>query len=294
MNPLLALVKEAQNKPGVTFHENSDGDISRIRQQVPAVVAELSLQDVLTPSGVGNTGYGNIISRSLVAQAGAHIITIPGLNYVGNPTPGKELMSLVQRKERFVTIEAAPFESVPDSESLSISNKPYLIANFDSTTAPIYGVGFTLSRRDIKDLADQVALNAVMSSIEMGLANIVDHVLLARLKTSAPTLEQPSSSALLKAAAARGLHFAELSAIAGGELSGVEVAQDGALRAYGIQAELTKFSDATIIGAFNRAAVSIEDDFRITAYRKLNAAVEVVCWVQAQAQVPDNSAFWRI
>ena len=72
------------------------------------------------------------------------------------------------------------------------------------------------------------------------------------------------------------------------------MAQDGTLRAYGIKAELTKFSSSTIVGAFNRAAVSIEDDFRLTGYRKLNGSIEIVCWVQAQAQVPDVTAFWRV
>ena len=158
----------------------------------------------------------------------------------------------------------------------------------------ISGVVVHLSHSDHRDISYNAAVDYVLNSFGMELAIIVGHFLLAMLETAAPLLAQSSSAALLKAAAARGLRFAELSAIAGGELKGAEVAQDGTLRAYGIKAELTAYTANTIVGAFNRAAVGIEDDFRITAYRKTNGAIEIVCWVMAQAQLPDNSAFWRI
>lgn len=295
MNPLLALINEVMTKQPI-ITENADGEVIRVRNQIPGVVGNYSLSEVISPnrSGPRATGYGNIIERSIVARFGAHIVTIPGLNNPNYPDPGPQLAALLKRKERFLTIEAAPFVAVPDDDELELSAKPYLIADYNEQTAPLYGVGFTLSRSDIRDLADNAAIDSVVNSIEMGLANIVDHVLLAHLDTAAPLLAQSSSASLLKAAAARGLRFTELSAIAGGELKGAEVAQDGTLRAYGIRAELTPYTENTIVGAFNRAAVGIEDDFRITAYRKTNGSIEIVCWVMAQAQVPDSSAFWRI
>lgn len=293
MNPLLALINETSTKQPVTFDENSEGEVTRIRKQVPAIVHNLSLQDLIIGPG-RISAYDNIVANSLISQAGARITAIPGLEYKKSPEPGNKLMDYIQVHSRFVTIEAAPFESVDLQDSLTLSNRPYLVADYDYETAPTYGVGFTLSRRDIREIKNETAINAVMSSIHMGISNIVDRVLLAQLEKTVPALEQPSSAALLKAAAARGLRFQELAAIAGGNLTGVEVAQDGTLRAYGIKAELTKFASSTIVGAFNRAAVSIEDDFRLTGYRKLNGSIEVVCWVQAQAQVPDASAFWRV
>ncbi len=298
MNPLLALINETSTKQPVTFDENSEGEVTRIRKQVPAVVHSLSLQDLIVGPG-RISAYDNIVANSLISQAGARITAIPGLEYKKSPEPGNKLMDYIQVHSRFLTIEAAPFSSIDvmplnNPEQVKISGKPYLIANYDYESAPVYAVAFTLSRSDIRDLNNKIALNAVMSSIHMGLANIVDQVLLAQLEKTIPALEQPTSAALLKAAAARGLRFQELAAIAGGNLSGVEVAQDGTLRAYGIKAELTKFASSTIVGAFNRAAVSIEDDFRLTGYRKLNGSIEVVCIIQAQAQVPDSSAFWRV
>lgn len=294
MNPLLSLVKSALQKPGANIRLDGNGDITQIIEQVPAVTSYLSLQTVVNPDNeTGLTALGRIIEHSLVAQAGARLLVIP--------SPSSPQQNSEQRLEKlravasgFVTIEAAPFEVYPDDIELETSDKPYLVANYNDETGPIYGVGFKLSRRDIKDLSDGIALDAVMKSIEMGLANIVDHVLLTHLAGTASLLEQPNLKGIAKAAAARGLRFAELSAIAGGEMNSLELGGDGKLRSCGVVAEITKFSGQTIIGAFNRAAVGIDDELRLTAKRLQNGGVEVVAWMMTQAQSPDASAFWKV
>ena len=132
MNPLLALINEVLTKqPLIT--ENADGEVIRVRNQIPGVVGNYSLSDVISPirSGSRATGYGNIVARSLVAQAGANIVTIPGLNNPNYPDRGPQLASLLKRKERFLTIEAAPFKPVPDDEELELSDKPYIVADYN-------------------------------------------------------------------------------------------------------------------------------------------------------------------
>lgn len=293
MNVLSQLINDALNHQGGHVRTDGNGDITQFIPMEPAAVRYLSMNDVLTPKGGKQTTFNAVLAeRSLVAQAGAEIIRIPG-PMTTQPT-GKTGANIGREvADRFVVIRHGKFAKVADGEEISMSGKPYMVAAFDHNTAPAYGVGYTLTRQQLKhEFADDTVLEAVNTAIERGIADLADFVLLNHLETAAETLASPSFTAVAQKIAAKNLRFDEVKAIVGGDCTGLEL-QDGVLRAYGVRAEISGQTTSTIIGAFNQAAVALDDEIRVTARRVLNGAVEVVVWVNASALVPDSTMFWK-
>ncbi len=293
MNVLSQLINDALNHQGGHVRTNGNGEITQFIAVEPAAVRYLSMNDVLTPKGGKQTTFNAVLAeRSLVAQAGAEIIRIPGpmtTPPTGNTgaTVGREVA------DRFVVVRPGAFAKVADGEEISMSGKPYMVAAFDHNTAPAYGVGYTLTRQQLKhEFADDTVLEAVNTAIERGIADLADFVLLNHLETAAETLASPSFTAVAQKIAAKNLRFDEVKAIVGGDCTGLEL-QDGVLRAYGVRAEISGQTSSTIIGAFGNAAVAIDDELRVTAKRINNGAVEIVVWVNASALVPDSTMFWK-
>ena len=293
MNVLSQLINDALNHQGGHIRSDREGNITQVIPVTPAAVRFLSLNEVLTPKGGNQTTLNAVLAeRSLVAQAGAEIIRIPGpmtTQPTGNTgaTTGREVA------DRFVVIRPGKFAKVADGEEITMSGKPYMVAAFDHNNAPAYGVGYTLTRQQLKhEFADDTVLEAVNTAIERGIADLADFVLLNHLETAAETLASPSFTAVAQKIAAKNLRFDEVKAIVGGDCTGLEL-QDGVLRAYGVRAEISGQTSSTIIGAFGNAAVALDDEIRVTARRVLNGAVEVVVWVNASALVPDSTMFWK-
>lgn len=293
MNVLSQLINDALNHQGGHIRSDREGNITQVIPVTPAAVRFLSLNEVLTPKGGNQTTLNAVLAeRSLVAQAGAEIIRIPGpmtTQPTGNTgaTTGREVA------DRFVVIRPGAFAKVADGEEITMSGKPYMVAAFDHNNAPAYGVGYTLTRQQLKhEFADDTVLEAVNTAIERGIADLADFVLLNHLETAAETLASPSFTAVAQKIAAKNLRFDEVKAIVGGDCTGLEL-QDGVLRAYGVRAEISGQTSSTIIGAFGNAAVALDDETRVTARRVLNGAVEVVVWVNASALVPDSTMFWK-
>ncbi|EEW0977976.1 Uncharacterised protein [Escherichia coli] len=293
MNVLSQLINDALNHQGGHIRTDGNGDITQFIPVEPAAVRYLSMNDVLTPKGGKQTTFNAVLAeRSLVAQAGAKVIRIPG-PMTTQPT-GKTGANIGREvADRFVVIRPGKFAKVTDGEEISMSGKPYMVAAFDHNTAPAYGVGWTLTRQQLKhEFADDTVLEAVNTAIERGIADLADFVLLNHLETAAETLASPSFTAVAQKIAAKNLRFDEVKAIVGGDCTGLEL-QDGVLRAYGVRAEISGQTSSTIIGAFGNAAVALDDEIRVTARRVLNGAVEVVVWVNASALVPDSTMFWK-
>lgn len=293
MNVLSQLINDALNHQGGHIRSDREGNITQVIPVTPAAVRFLSLNEVLTPKGGKQTTFNAVLAeRSLVAQAGAEIIRIPG-PMTTQPTGQTGATTGREVADRFVVIRPGAFAKVADGEEISMSGKPYMVAAFDHNTAPAYGVGYTLSRQQLKhEFADDTVLEAVNTAIERGIADLADFVLLNHLETAAETLASPSFTAVAQKIAAKNLRFDEVKAIVGGECTGLEL-QDGVLRAYGVRAEISGQTSSTIIGAFGNAAVALDDEIRVTARRVLNGAVEVVVWVNASALVPDSTVFWQ-
>ncbi|EEX2877781.1 hypothetical protein EMO34_22745 [Escherichia coli] len=293
MNVLSQLINDALNHQGGHIRTDGNGDITQFIPMEPAAVRYLSMNDVLTPKGGKQTTFNAVLAeRSLVAQAGAEIIRIPG-PMTTQPTGQTGATTGREVADRFVVIRPGAFAKVADGEEISMSGKPYMVAAFDHNTAPAYGVGYTLTRQQLKhEFADDTVLEAVNTAIERGIADLADFVLLNHLETAAETLASPSFTAVAQKIAAKNLRFDEVKAIVGGDCTGLEL-QDGVLRAYGVRAEISGQTSSTIIGAFGNAAVAIDDELRVTAKRINNGAVEIVVWVNASALVPDSTMFWK-
>lgn len=293
MNVLSQLINDALNHQGGHIRSDREGNITQVIPVTPAAVRFLSLNEVLTPKGGKQTTFNAVLAeRSLVAQAGAEIIRIPG-PMTTQPTGQTGATTGREVADRFVVIRPGAFAKVADGEEISMSGKPYMVAAFDHNTAPAYGVGYTLTRQQLKhEFADDTVLEAVNTAIERGIADLADFVLLNHLETAAETLASPSFTAVAQKIAAKNLRFDEVKAIVGGDCTGLEL-QDGVLRAYGVRAEISGQTSSTIIGAFGNAAVALDDEIRVTARRVLNGAVEVVVWVNASALVPDSTMFWK-
>ena len=293
MNVLSQLINDALNHQGGHVRTDGNGDITQFIPMEPAAVRYLSMNDVLTPKGGKQTTFNAVLAeRSLVAQAGAKVIRIPG-PMTTQPTGQTGATTGREVADRFVVIRPGAFAKVADGEEISMSGKPYMVAAFDHNTAPAYGVGYTLTRQQLKhEFADDTVLEAVNTAIERGIAALADFVLLNHLEAEAEALAAPSFTAVAQKIAAKNLRFDEVKAIVGGDCTGLEL-QDGVLRAYGVRAEISGQTSSTIIGAFGNAAVALDDEIRVTARRVLNGAVEVVVWVNASALVPDSTMFWK-
>ncbi|HHI2637404.1 TPA: hypothetical protein ACP42B_002590 [Escherichia coli] len=293
MNVLSQLINDALNHQGGHVRTDGNGDITQFIPMEPAAVRYLSMNAVLSPKGGKQTTLNAVLAeRSLVVQAGAKVIRIPG-PMTTQPTGKTGATTGREVADRFVVIRPGKFAKVADGEEITMSGKPYMVAAFDHNNAPAYGVGYTLTRQQLKhEFADDTVLEAVNTAIERGIADLSDFVLLNHLETAAETLASPSFTAVAQKIAAKNLRFDEVKAIVGGDCTGLEL-QDGVLRAYGVRAEISGQTSSTIIGAFGNAAVALDDEIRVTARRVLNGAVEVVVWVNASALVPDSTMFWK-
>lgn len=290
MTVLQQLIQDALNHQGGHIRTDGNGDVTQVIPVTPAAVRYLSLNEVLTPKGGSQTTFNAILAeRSLVAQAGATIMRQPG----PMTQSANDNVTMKKVADRFVVIEPGKFAKVADGAELQVSGKPYLVASYDSANVPSYGVGFTLTRQQLKhEFPDDTVLRAVNTAIERGIADLADFILLDHLATVGQVLTDATFKGLAKAAAARGLRWDEIRAIVGGECTGLEVDGAGILRAFGARAEITNQTDSTIVGAFNRAAIGIDDELRVTAKRVLNGGVEVLVWANAMPLVPDATAFW--
>lgn len=293
MNVLSQLINDALNHQGGHIRSDREGNITQVIPVTPAAVRFLSLNEVLTPKGGKQTTFNAVLAeRSLVVQAGAKVIRIPG-PMTTQPTGKTGATTGREVADRFVVIRPGKFAKVADGEEITMSGLPYLVSAFNHNNAPAYGVGYTLSRKQMKhDFADDTTLEVVNTAIERGIADLADFVLLNHLETEAETLASPSFTAVAQKIAAKNLRFDEVKAIVGGDCTGLEL-QDGVLRAYGVRAEISGQTTSTIIGAFGNAAVAIDDELRVTAKRINNGAVEIVVWVNASALVPDSTMFWK-
>lgn len=294
------LITAALEHQGAHLRFDGNGTVTQAIPVTPASVRYLSLNDVLSPrSGAQTTLNAALIANSLVVAAGANVLRIPGpmtqqpdIDAAGN----RREIRFEEVARHFLVTPAGKFEQVDDGDEITLSDAPYLMASYDDATAPSYGIGYQLSRQQLKhSFADpDTVLRAVNSAIEQGIARLADAVLLTHLESNAATLADANVTTIAAAAAAKGLRWAGLSAIAGTSAAGVTLGGDGTLRACAVKAELTDTIATTIVGDFSRAAVAIDDEVRLTVRRTDNAGVEIVAWVTASPLVPSNDYFWKL
>ena len=229
-----------------------------------------------------------IIANSRVAQAGAQLIVMPE-STEALPTGLTGDIVLVKKPGSFRTIEAANFDTVSEGDGpetdAPIVAMPVSSAPINFGDAISKGISVTVKRSSWKETPVDILAADLALALTLGLARAADEVLLRAIAAGNP------SAFSLSSAAAQGLEFGELRALAGGD--GAVVDQSGVLRVAGVPAELTADNKGTIVGAFSRAAVVVHERIDLIAHRLDTAgSVNVTCWASFVPCVPDVSKFW--
>ncbi len=310
-NPIQNILEQARQAVAFRHHVDERGDIRHITTKPAAAGGPLSIREVelvrATGAGRGHrvsdplqvkaghvlTLDAAIIEASRVAQAGATVFVRPTATEAvssGVTDQGQvPVIGIYERPASYTVTNPAPFAVVPDGEDVADTALPLERAQLDLDKFPTVGVRFVLPRSDQKAFGDGVLSDAALVSIALGLADAADACLLSAL--TAANLQ----GFTLAAAAAKGLRFNELRAIAGTAAAGAQVGADGVLRVAGVQAELSPAVAASIVGSFHRAAVAISDDLSVIAERRdTQGNLVVTCWANLAALTPDLSAFWKV
>ncbi len=236
-----------------------------------------------------------IAASSRVAQAGAHLIVRPEQDKAF-ATGSTGIVALQRVIDRFDVIDAAPFETAQpdpvapdDYADLSASPLPVKGAVLDWAQSIAKGWRFEITRAAQKEIGEEFLAGQIIFAAVLGLARAADAVLLSAINATAPA---PFS---LGAAAARGLKFDELRALAGTAGAGATVGQDGELRTAGVAAELTPDMAETLIGSFARSAVAVHEEVQLHFERRnTRGDLMATVWAQFIPLVPDSNAFWTV
>ena len=281
-------------------HTSGDGPVQRIAKPA-AVAGSFRLADAYpAPSGnqlrsldsrslqretAGETHTIRhaVMNASRVIHAGARLIPI---NAAPDAVQNTSEVAWYKRAARFEVVTAAPFAVVADGADATTSPLPLAAAGIDLGEAASHAVSFTLTRREQKDRSDADMEFIVARALALGLAQVCDRVLLTAIAATTP------SPFTLAKAAASGLRFAELKAFCGTAGQGAAIAGDGVLRVAGVAAELSDAVAPSIVGAFGRTAVAIDDEIRIIIKRtSVRGDMEITVFVTIEALLP-TSDFW--
>jgi hypothetical protein len=226
-----------------------------------------------------------VTEASRVMQAGAKLIPI---NAAPQPVQSDAgFPAWYTRPARFEVVTAPAFAVVADGDDVTTSVLPLATAEVGNWgDAASHAISFTLSRADQRNRTEAESEFIVARSLALGLAKVCDSVLLSAILAGTPT------AFTLAKTASRGLRFEELRAICGTGAQGAAVGADGVLRVSGISAELTDASATSIIGAFGRAAIAIDDEVRVTIKRVSKLTdLEITAFVSIKPLIPTPD-FW--
>lgn len=235
-----------------------------------------------TPAAETRTVETEILARSRVLQAGAHLVHVPTLPAdVRNGVP-----ILTDTPSGLVRIAPAGFSKVADDAEVGASSSPVSVATVDRDTAPGYAVRFEITRAATKARGPDRVLAEIVASIGMGVARLVDLELLTALVATTP----PAFS--MAAAAGSGVTFPELRALVGTDGTGA-AADRGGLYVSGVPGELTDTVAATVVGSFARVGVAVLDELTVAVDRRdRSGKIALTAWVNCQALLADPAPFW--
>ncbi|WP_312346445.1 hypothetical protein [Stenotrophomonas acidaminiphila] len=160
----------------------------------------------------------------------------------------------------------------------------------DEGSTPSYGASLRIARADYRRHELAGDLDALLTaSILSGVGRIADMALMQALAGAS------LANFSLAAAAAAGLQFGDLRAIAGTAAAGAVVGADGVLRVAGVAAELSDAGTGTYVGAFDQAGVILDRDIRVVADRSSrDGDLAVSVFAGAAALVPDPAKFFKV
>ena len=155
--------------------------------------------------------------------------------------------------------------------------------------AETFVVRFEIPRSTFKARGDEIVAAEAIRSLQMGISRAVDFALLGAIYNATP------AAFTLAAAAAAGVKFSELRAIAGINGTGVSVNAAGQLNVSGVPAELTSEHSMTVVGAFQHSAVAIGEEIQVIVDRlDRSGEVAISAWVELLPLIPNADFFWAV
>jgi len=236
---------------------------------------------------------GGIIANSRVAKAGAHVILRAEDSNVFQVGKTPEAVAIERLPARFVNIDAAPFATVAeDADAPSVALASVVRAadlTADWGAAKMKAFSMELKRSDLHRVKEDELMAEVMTAITLGVARAADEVLLSAITAATP------AAFSLAALASRGLQFGDVRALAGTSATGAAVGADGVLRVAGVPAALTPDMAGTLVGAWDRAAVAVNDEVTVIFERvDPNGRLALSVWATMLPVIPDPSVFYTV
>jgi len=236
---------------------------------------------------------GGIIANSRVAKAGAHVILRTESTNAFQAGTTSDSVVFERTPARFVNVDAASFTTVaedadaPSVGLASIVRAADLTAAWGAATTKAFGM--ELKRSDLHRVDTEELLAEVMTAITLGVARAADEVLLSAITATTP------AAFTLAALASRGLQLGDVRALAGTSADGAAIGADGVLRVSGVPAELTPDMAGTLVGAWGRTAVAVNDEVTVIFERvDPNGRLALSVWAAMLPVVPDPSVFWAV
>lgn len=242
------------------------------------------------PAGVSTTLSGAVAAQSVVGWAGANILVMPQ-KLVSHAVDNTGTVATHSIPVEFRLIGPAKFSDVDidAEEEAPIVELPVTAASMKWDDAITLTTRFEIPRSERRRHEPQDLESEIAIAFAQGVARAADETLLSRILA-----ESPTSFSLAKAAAV-GVRFDELRAIAGTSTAGTSVDVNGTLRVAGIPAELSQDTEAVLVGAWDRAGIIVEDEVTVL-FERLGKAGHLACtaFVRMIPLVPDESYFWTV
>lgn len=233
-------------------------------------------------------------AHSRCAAAGAHLLVREEPQRPRRIGTGVDVPVFVREVHGLSVVQPLPMAVVPDgADAVVAAALPIKSASVDwadESSTPSFGAALRIPRDDYRNRLHDGSLDELLTAaILTGVGRIADMALLSALANAAlPTFT-------LAAAAAAGLQFGDLRAIAGTAAAGAAVGADGVLRVAGVAAELSDAGAGTFVGAFGQAGVILDCDIRIVADRSSrDGDLAVSVFAGAAALVPDQAKFFKV
>jgi hypothetical protein len=242
------------------------------------------------PAGKSATLDKAIIAQSRVSAVGANVLVLRDTRKA-HAVGATGDVALEKIPAEFRNTEAAGFATIDiDSEAEpATSALPTSVCRIGWDDAIAKGYCVEVSRRRLREIGEAHFFEQLEVALTLGLARCADSVLLAAINAAVP-----ESFALARAASA-GLKFDELRGVAGTTGAGATIAADGTLRVAGLPGELTGDMTGSLVGAWDRVAVAVRDDFDVIMQRtNLDGGMRITVWSHFLPLVPSVKTLWAV
>lgn len=264
----------------VRWQRMSDTFLSSMQTVVGRPISTPSVQ----PAGQRFTFTDAVLAGSKVAQAGAHVFSLPEDEAIA--LPGGEV-GFRSVRTGLEAIRPSDFAFVADGEDAPETALPLLWADTNKEGMRSFAARHRLTRAAQRDMSAGRLSALAGWALASGIAGLVDHILLQNLVDADP------AAFSLGAVAEKGLALGEVAAVVGTNGDAAEVDPNGILRVHGVPAVLTDQIAETVIWAPALTGVALAPEWGLVAER-LNRQSDLVltAFVNAEHLVLDRAAVW--